>query len=111
MRIGPIEQGAVLGDDLIEEIKTGKCLLQVLQLTARHHEKPPPGVAQPLQRRQRWRVYLAVMGQGSVVVGGEREVTHPFILSDLPLADYIRPAFTRQKNKNESVDIMRAMIP
>ena len=71
-----VEQRAVLGDDLVEDLQLPEMIREVVELAPRDQHQPPPGVLQLPERRQRRLAHLAVVGDGAVVIAGEDVVTH-----------------------------------
>jgi hypothetical protein len=68
----------VLRNDTIEQRKTGKGPLEIIQLAAGHPQQSSTGCLQPLKRRIGRTIHLAVAGDRSVIVGGEcQEIQSP----------------------------------
>ena len=68
----PVEQGAILDDDEIEQIQPGKDALQILQLASGDHDQLAARPAQRLERFQGRIPHHPVGCQGAVIVGRER---------------------------------------
>jgi hypothetical protein len=75
-RVGPVEQGAVLGHHAVEDVELGEDVEQLVELAPGHQDQLPAGLLHPLQRLQGRGVDPAVVGESPVVVGREDVVAH-----------------------------------
>ena len=76
MRGWIVEDGAVFGDDPVEDSRFRKDIEQVGQFAAGHEEKFSAGLFELGESFQSGRFDRAMSGDGAVVVGGERKVLH-----------------------------------
>src|SRR5690606_3483113 len=77
-----VQQRAVLGDDDIEQVEAWEQRFELRNDPTSDEHELPAGFPETLQRRDRLGVHAPVMGDGAVVVGAEREVTHELALID-----------------------------
>jgi hypothetical protein len=74
--------GAIFSDDPVIQLEPWKGALQVRQRAARHEDQPAASFLQPLQRLTRARVDDAMVGDRSIVVGGECKKTQVVLPMD-----------------------------
>ena len=71
-----MHDGAVLGDDVIEEARFRKDLQQLAQLTSGHQDQLSAGRGQRAQRFDATLVVMAIARQRTVETSGESHVSH-----------------------------------
>ena len=71
-----MHDGAVLGDDVVEQTRLREDLQQLAQLTPGHEDELAAGRGQRAQRVDATLVANAVAGQRSIEAYGERHVSH-----------------------------------
>jgi urease beta subunit len=74
-----VDDGAVFGDDVLEEVEARERDRQVFEQPPRHEHDLAAGAANRFERGHRRRVDPAVAGERAVVVGGEDEVAHSVV--------------------------------
>ncbi len=72
----PVELGAVLGDDPLEQVQVAEGAPEVVQLPAGDEDELAARRAEPFQGGQGRRVHDAVAGDRAIVIGGQSQVAH-----------------------------------
>ena len=75
-RGGPVDEGAVLRDDAVEQVERWKNLHEVVEFSSCNEDQLPPGLLQVLQRLDRSVADAAVPGDSAVVVACQGVVSH-----------------------------------